>query len=155
MKEDPKISFTTRTLTARDADLASELFHFFQVDDGIENPTRASKDYLTRILSRTDFHVIIAAVDENIIGGLVAYELVKYKDVGAEMFLFEMGVDESYQRQGIGTALVEQLKTICREKGITEMFVDALDDNIAAKGLYKSTGGEAEKVSEFTYEIEP
>ncbi|MEZ5344582.1 MAG: GNAT family N-acetyltransferase [Pyrinomonadaceae bacterium] len=147
------MDFEVRTLRATDARLASELFLFFQVDDGIRNPTSASGEYLTRILSRSDFHVIVAISGEKVIGGLVAYELVRYKEENAEMFLFEMGVEESFRRRGIGTALIEELKKICREKGITDMFVDALDDNIPAKALYSSTGGKAEKVSEFTYKI--
>ncbi|MCB1024144.1 MAG: GNAT family N-acetyltransferase, partial [Acidobacteria bacterium] len=155
MNADREIEFRIKTLTAEDTDKASELFHSFQVDDGIRDPTKASDEYLKRILSKADFHVIAASVDKTIVGGLVAYELLKYKDESAEMYLFEMGVDASFQRRGIGTALIEKLKDICREKGITEMFVGALDDNMPAKALYKSTGGSEEKVSEFTYQIEP
>jgi len=135
-------------------DLAQALFLYFQKDDGIENPISAPDEYIEKLLGKDDFHVIVALKGETVIGGLTAYELPGYKDEQPEMFLFEMGVKEEHRRKGVGTAIIEKLKEICLNKGISEMFVDAFADNSPACGLYESTGGKGENVVEFTYEIE-
>lgn len=141
-------------LKPADIELAKKLFLWFQEDDGIEKPTSASNDHLVNLLAKDDFHVIVALQGEKTVGGLTAYELAGYKDEGQEMFLFEMGVEEASRRKGVGTALIEKLKQICGEKGISEMFVDAFAENSPACKLYESTGGKGKKVVEFTYEIE-
>ncbi len=148
------MEISVKTLSWKDARTAKELFLWFQEDDEAENPTSASDEYLTKLLHRDDFHVIVSLKDNKVVGGLVAYELAGYKDEEAEMYLFEMGVDEAYQRQGIGTALIETLKEICREKGIEEMFVEAFADNTPAIKLYQKMGGKGVKVVEFTYELD-
>jgi ribosomal protein S18 acetylase RimI-like enzyme len=57
------------------------------------------------------------------------------------MYLHEIDVLPSYQRQGIGTALIEELKRICRTEGITKMWLGTSESNIAAMALYQKTGG--------------
>lgn len=143
-----------KKLSPNDIALAMKLFLWFQEDDGIKNPTTASDKYLKNLLSRDDFHTIIAISGNTIVGGLTAYELVGYKDEEKEMYLFEMGVEKSYRRQGIGTALIQKLKEICREKEIEEMFVGAWADNNPAVKLYENTGGKGIEVVEFTYKVD-
>lgn len=148
------MKFQIKKLTKNEFKTAKDLFNSFQIDDGEDNPSSASDEYLKDLLARDDFHVLVAIVDEKVIGGLTAYELRKYKREETEMFLYEMGVDEPFRRMGIATALIDYLKTICKEKRIPEMFVDTWADNIPAKKLYEKTGGEAEEVIEFTYELD-
>lgn len=57
------------------------------------------------------------------------------------MFLYEIDVKAEYRRQTVGKQLVEALISLCREKGIAEMFVIASRMNHAAMRLYESTGG--------------
>ena len=147
-------AFEIKELDFCDIALAKQLFLFFQIDDGVENPTAASDEYLKNLLSRDDFHVIVALENGKIIGGLTAYELVKYKREVKEMFLYEIGVEPAYRRKGIAAELIEFLKRICGEKGIKEMFVGALASNSPAINLYKATGGIGEEVIEFDYELD-
>ncbi len=79
--------FNIKKLNADDLTLAKRLFLFFQVDDGVVNPTAASDEYLISLLSRDDFHVIVAVKNETVIGGLTAHELVMYKGETREIFL--------------------------------------------------------------------
>lgn len=150
----PGMSIEIIKLGSNQVDLALQLFLFYQRDDGIENPTQGSDKYLKNLLSRTDFHVIVAVENEKVIGGLTAYELRKYKDEEREMFLYEIAVEAEYRRKGVGRALIEYLQRICREKGIGVMFVGALENNQPALKLYRATGGRGEKVVEFAYEID-
>ena len=80
-------NFEIKKLSPNDVKLAKELFLFFQTDDGKENPTIASDEYLTNLLEKEDFYVLVAVRNERIIGGLTAYALLKYKREATEMFL--------------------------------------------------------------------
>ncbi len=57
------------------------------------------------------------------------------------MFLYELAVDEPFQRRGIGRALVSALAELARERGCNEMFVFADDDNERALATYRSAAG--------------
>lgn len=142
-----------KKLGAEDFGLAKLLFLFFQVDDGIDDPTSASDEYIEKLLLQDDFHVVVALEDEMLIGGLTAYQLRKYKSESAEMFLYEIGVEESHRRKGVGKGLLEYLKKICSEKGISEIFVATEMDNDSAKNLYQATGGEVEAAAIYTFEL--
>lgn len=148
------MAFNIKKLTLEDFKLAKLLFLFFQVDDGIENPTSASDEYIRNLLARDDFYVVVAFENETLVGGLVAYELAKYKREVAEMFIYEIGVEEAHRRKGIAGKLIEHLKNICSEKGISEMFVATEMDNISAKKFYESTGGKFESAAIYSFEFE-
>jgi GNAT superfamily N-acetyltransferase len=64
-----------------------------------------------------------------------------HPDKGTEMFLYELAVDESARRQGIGRALVEALTALARDQGCYGMFVLTDDENVAARVTYGRTGG--------------
>ena len=141
-------------LSNNDVALAKELFVFFQEDDGDPVIHVPDTQYLNGLLSRSDFHVLVATVDGNIAGGLTAYELPMYKEMVNEIFLYEIGVGEAYRRRGIARALIEELKKICREKNIREFYVGAMADNEPAVKLYTASGGKYEAVAWFTYDVE-
>lgn len=147
------MTFEIRILMSAEFELARELFTLFQIDDGIKNPTGASNDYVKNLLSRNDFHAIAAFENEKIIGGLTAYELVKYKRETSEMFLYEIVVDKNFRRGGVATKLIESLNRICAEKNIPEMFVITEEGNQPAKKLYQSTGGKFEETALYSYKI--
>ena len=141
------MAFEIRKLSPDEIALAKELMLMFQLDDGIENPTVPSDKYLTEILAKDDFHVIVALENNQLIGGLTAYEMKMFKRETTEMFLYEIGVEKSQRQKGVATALIEFLKEICISKGIVEMFVGTGKSNSAARILYLTTGGKADEDS--------
>src|SRR5215203_550557 len=150
MPDDLKI----KKLRSDEAKLAKELFTFFQIDDGVENPTQASEEYLTKLLERPDFHVVVAIDNGVVIGGLTAYELLKYKSETTEMFLYEINVAATHRRKGVASALIEFLKETCAEKNIKSMFVLAEADNLPAVRLYEKSDAEGFQAIEFDFEFE-
>jgi len=52
-------------------------------------------------------------------------------------------VDAGHRHHGIGTALVQKLRELAREKGCYGMWVLADDDNAAA-ATYRKAGGDVE-----------
>jgi ribosomal protein S18 acetylase RimI-like enzyme len=85
-------------------------------------------------------HLLIARQGEDVIGFVSGVEMT-HPDKGTEMFLYELAVDESWQRQGAGTALVAALRDLARERGCYGMWVLTDDDNEAALATYTAAGG--------------
>lgn len=147
------MQFTLSKLGPGDTGLAKQLFWFFQEDDQIARPAIPTDDYLHDLLSKEDFHVIVALQNGALAGGLTGYELPMYKRQIREMFLYEIAVKPEFRKQGVATALIERLKQICKEKGIEEMYVGTSTPNKAAMTLYASTGGEQEPdIAWFVYQ---
>ncbi len=85
-------------------------------------------------------HLLIAYVDGTPAGMVTGVEMT-HPDKGTEMFLYELGVDEPYRRQGIGHALVSALAKLARERDCYGMWVLTDEDNQAGRATYRSAGG--------------
>jgi len=110
--------------------------------------------YLGRFLRRDENYFLTALVDGEPVGFALAYQLMRVDRKQDMMFFYEIVVDREYRKQGVGKALIQYLKNICRENKIVKMWVLTNKYNTAAVELYSSTGGienaEGDEVS-FTY----
>ena len=105
-----------------------------------------------RLLENNSF-IALAAISENeVIGGLTAYELPMIYSSGSEVMLYDMAVRPGYQRMGIGKGLIQSLKEYCMQNGIKTFFVMAHEEDIHALEFYHATGGKSEKVVNFLYD---
>ena len=96
----------------------------------------------------------MAAFYENeIAGGLTAYELPMYYSNHSEILLYDLAVKAEYQRMGFGKRLIHALKEYCIRNGINEFFVLAHEEDEHALEFYRSTGGKSEKVINFIYDV--
>jgi ribosomal protein S18 acetylase RimI-like enzyme len=93
-----------------------------------------------RFLGQPDHHLLIAYVDGEPAGMVSGVELT-HPDKGAEMFLYELGVDEAHRGRGIGRGLVAALADLARDSGCYGMWVLTDDDNAAALATYRAAGG--------------
>jgi len=125
-----------RRLGGDESDLALDALRLLTVPDGYPTPT---PEYLLRFLSRPD-NVLIVAMDGVPVGFLLAYLLDRADRDQQMMFLYEVGVAESHRRRGIGTHMITQLKAICWTQNVMKMWVPTGRSNVAATGLYASTG---------------
>jgi ribosomal protein S18 acetylase RimI-like enzyme len=87
-------------------------------------------------------HQLLIAYSGDVPAGFVSGVEVTHPDKGTEMFLYELAVNEAHRRLGIGTALVEALRDLARERGCYGMWVLTDDDNAAAGATYRKAGGE-------------
>ncbi|MDD5339442.1 MAG: GNAT family N-acetyltransferase [Dehalococcoidales bacterium] len=85
-------------------------------------------------------YLLVAVEGERTLGYLFAYELQRPDRKQSMMFLYDITVLDEYRRKGVGTALIERLKTLCDNKHIMKMFVPTSRSNIAAVNLYQKTG---------------
>jgi ribosomal protein S18 acetylase RimI-like enzyme len=97
-----------------------------------------------RFLADERHHLLIAYVD-GVPAGMITGVEVTHPDKGTEMFLYELGVDESFQGRGVGKALVSALADLARERDCYGMWVVTGEDNEAALATYSRAGGTPEK----------
>jgi [ribosomal protein S18]-alanine N-acetyltransferase len=93
-----------------------------------------------RFLADPDHHLLVAYQEGRPVGFVSGVEMT-HPDKGTEMFLYELAVDEDYQRLGIGRALVYQLVEVARRRGCYGLWVVTENSNDAAKATYQGTGG--------------
>ena len=118
-----------------DADKAIAAGHLYDHEPKIEA--------VDRFLAERNHHILIA-YEDGVPAGFVSGIEMTHPDKGTEMFLYELGVDDSHQRQGFGTALVKALSDVARERGCYGMWVLTEEDNVAARATYAKAGGKAE-----------
>jgi ribosomal protein S18 acetylase RimI-like enzyme len=140
---------TVRRETAVDARLAAELDTLF--DSGVTWDAEQGK----RFLAHPDTLLLVARWDGEACGFLSAYRLPRFDQRRAEALLYEIGVDERFQRRGAGRALVEEAKRWAAEGGAEELWVLTEDDNVPARALYTATGGREEPgLTMFEYRLQ-
>lgn len=114
----------------------------------------STTEHLSALLNDRQFVVMAAFSEEEILGGLTAYELSLYYDNKTEIFLYDMAVHPDHQRKGVGKQLLEFLKAYCAQNQISTFFVLAHEEDVHAIEFYHATSGQREKVANFVYEIE-
>lgn len=131
--------FTVRRLEAVDASwarLLNELFDAGTVWDAGEG---------RRFLADPANLLVVAFCDDMPCGFATAYRLQRVDRRRAEVLLYEIGVDEAYQRRGIGAALVEEVRRWAADVGADEVWVLAEADDVQAQAFYRAIGGHADE----------
>ena len=100
-----------------------------------------TKSAAAAFLADPRHHLLIATIDGETAGFVSAIELLHPDKERPEMFIYELGVDEAFRRQGAASALLRRLLEICRERGCREMFVLTDEENDAAMRTYRKAGG--------------
>ena len=97
-----------------------------------------------RFLAEEGNHLLIA-YEEDQPAGFVSGVEVTHPDKGTEMFLYELGVEERFQRRGVGRALVERLTEVAWQRGCYGMWVVTDGQNAAALATYEGSGAQPER----------
>ena len=99
---------------------------------------RPSAGYLRRLLGSDYFIAFAASKNDEIVGGIAAYELRKFEQERSEIYIYDLAVAVAHRREGIATALIEELKRIAATRGAYVIFVQAdtgAEDVIAGPSL--------------------
>ena len=99
-----------KKLNPTETALTKELILMFGFDDESKSLTLPSDKYVSQILAKESFHVIVALENNQLIGSLTADELKMFKRETTKMFLYEIEVSETHRQKDLGTALIEYLK---------------------------------------------
>ncbi|MBR2704548.1 MAG: GNAT family N-acetyltransferase [Clostridia bacterium] len=102
-------------------------------------------------ISRDELYVV--CVDNKIVGYMTCWvnrrmpwQAHKTMEVG------NLFVEEEYRNMGIGTALINKAKTLCKEKEIRFLKIEVTADNEKAQSFYKKNGLYASSIEQY-YEV--
>jgi len=98
------------------------------------------ESYLESFLADERCITIVAMDGDEVIGGLVAYELLKFEQERKEIYIYDLAVKAAHRRRGIATGLIVTLKAIARTHGAYVIYVQADRGDDAAIALYESLG---------------
>jgi len=108
-------------------------------------------EYIDRLLARPDFWALAAFCGDEIVGGLTAHTLPMTRDESSEIFIFDVAVQASHQRRGVGRALFRELEAQAAAAGVSVLFVPADDEDVHAKDFYRAVGGAPSPVTFYTF----
>jgi aminoglycoside 3-N-acetyltransferase I len=130
-------------LSAKELALMEELLAVFgEAFDEVNtySSSRPSHAYLKRLLS-SDYFIAIAALKNGaVVGGLAAYELQKFEQERSEIYIYDLAVALEWRREGIATALIQELKKIAVARAAYVIFVQADIGDDPAIALYTKLG---------------
>jgi aminoglycoside 3-N-acetyltransferase I len=138
-----RLNFQVRMLTSEDvAEMRGMLAMFGEAFD--DRPTytqdQPEDSYLAELLSSKAFIAITATSGQSVVGGLAAYVLPKFEQARKEIYIYDLAVSSSCRRQGIATALIEELKRTALATGAYVIYVQADHGDEPAIALYTKRG---------------
>jgi len=110
------------------------------------------KHWTSEFLADPRHHMAVAIVDEQVVGMASAVHYV-HPDKPPELWVNEVGMAPTHQRQGIGKRLLQALFVRGRELGCTEAWLGTEDGNTAARRLYSAVGGKEELMVYVTFQL--
>ena len=99
-----------------------------------------SDEYVTGLLGKDSVIPIVALLDQQVVGGLVAYELEKFEQQRSEIYIYDLAVDEKYRRQGVATALIDAVREVALQRRAWVVYVQADYGDEPAVELYSKLG---------------
>lgn len=116
-----------------------------------EEPVAHARE-LEKLLSNPDFLVFVVTIDNKVIGGLTSYVLHRYYHSKPIAYIYDVGIEPSFQRKGYGKALITEVCNFCKQHGFEEAYVEAESDDIDAVNFYRKTKFSTEMhATHFTY----
>lgn len=96
--------------------------------------------YLVGLLGAEHVIALAALAGEEVIGGLVAYELDKLERRRREVYLYDLAVASAHRRQGVATSLIAELRAVAARRSARVVFVQADHGDDPAIALYTKLG---------------
>ncbi len=135
--------YAYRQLTSDDVTLFKDLLQVFGVafkDSKTYQHAIPSDEYLTYLLRKEDFIVVVAMMEKTVVGGLAAYVLEKFEQQRREIYIYDLAVLDAHRRKGVATGTINALKKIAASQGAYVIFVQADLEDGPAIALYRSLG---------------
>ncbi|WP_104205266.1 AAC(3)-I family aminoglycoside N-acetyltransferase [Billgrantia saliphila] len=135
--------FEIKAVSSQDMALMNGLLSMLgEAFDEVDTYSRArpGRAYMQRLLDSDTFIALAALKGSEVVGGLAAYELIKFEQERSEIYIYDLAVAEAHRREGIATALIEHLKTIAAQRGAYVIYVQADLGDAPAIALYSKLG---------------
>lgn len=143
-------------LSAHDLTLARSLNALFAVEFSDPESYAASPpsdEYLSAQLGKPGIISLVAREGEDVVGGLVAYDLPKLEQARSEIYIYDLAVKQSHRRKGVASALIEEVRSIASASGAWVVYVQADYGDEPAIALYTKLGSR-EDVMHFDIDVD-
>ena len=142
-----------KKLETGDLSRLTELIKVYEKVFEMEDFTLPAAQYLQSLLEKETVIFYVAMIDKKVVGGLTAHVLPSTYFPSSEVYIYDLAVETEFQRKGIGSQLINSLKEYCASLRLKEVFVQADLEDRHAIDFYQATGGVAESVVHFSYEL--
>lgn len=123
------------TIEIRRLEAGDDALVMHVAEDVFDEPVRP--DRLAAYLASPG-HIMIVALADGAVVGQCAAVIHRHPDKVSELYIDEIGVTPTFQRQGIARKMLDAMFVIGREQGCKETWVGTEPDNAAARALYES-----------------
>ena len=120
-------------------DQMSELFNQYRIFYGQKNEPEKAKDFLLERLKFQDSLIRLAFRQDTVVGFMQLYPCFSSVRLQPIYILNDLFVHQNYRNNGIGSALINEAKSICISDNITGLQLETSKLN-RANELYKKSG---------------
>lgn len=99
-----------------------------------------SPEYRDNLLANPHFIALAALDGDAVIGGLAAYVMPKFERERSEIYIYDLAVVDTHRRQGIATALINEVRRRAPEWGAWVVMIQADYEDEAPVALYSKLG---------------
>lgn len=138
--------FVVKNLSTSDISLLKNV-----AEDVFDNPI--DEKYASEFLTDPRHHIVVAIVHGMVVGFASAVHYI-HPDKPPELWINEVAVSPSHQRQGAAKAILKELLQLGREFGCKSAWVLTDRSNEPANRLYRSAGGEVGSDNTVMYEFD-
>jgi ribosomal protein S18 acetylase RimI-like enzyme len=139
------VGIEIRRLTSGDAGILHRVAN--GVFDEPVNPKR-----LAAYLAEAGHLMIVALADDEVVAQSAAV-IHRHPDKLTELYIDEVGVAPSFQRQDIARRLLDVMFALGKALGCEEAWVGTEHDNVPARSLYTSRGSAAEPFVMYVFKL--
>jgi ribosomal protein S18 acetylase RimI-like enzyme len=98
-------------------------------------------------------HHLVVAVEAGVVVGFVSAVDYVHPDKAPQLWINEIGVAPTHQRQGIARRLLDAMLAHGRTLGCEEAWLGTEEQNLPARRLYERAGGEAEPFVLYSFDL--
>ena len=120
-------------------DQMSELFNQYRIFYGQKNELEKAKDFLLKRLKLQDSLIYIAFREDKAVGFMQLYPCFSSVRLQPIYILNDLFVHQNYRNNGVGSALINEAKSICISDNIAGLQLETSNLN-RANELYKKSG---------------
>ena len=122
-----------------DLDLIVPLFDKYRVFYEQESDLKGAAEFLMRRIDNNESIIFLATYDKIPVGFIQLYTSFSSVSMKPIYILNDLYVDASYRKKGIGEALLNEAKILCKKNGFKGLALETAIDNPAQK-LYERLG---------------
>lgn len=108
---------------------------------------------LAEYLATPGHHLVVAVSDGEIVGQVAAMVHCHPDGSRKDLFIDEVAVTPTLQRQGIAGRMLDRMRALGRELGCQEAWLGTESDNVPARELYARRGSQAEPIVMYAFKL--